>query len=43
MTYMTGAPIIFVGKIYLRLGTGQTYTDLKRISVENVIDTLMES
>jgi signal recognition particle receptor subunit alpha len=34
MTYTSGAPILFVG-------TGQTYTDLKRMSVEIIVNTLL--
>jgi signal recognition particle receptor subunit alpha len=36
MTYITGKPIFFVG-------TGQTYTDLKRMNVKAVVDTLLKS
>ena len=34
MTYTTGQPIVFVG-------TGQTYTDLKRLNVKSVVEALM--
>ncbi|KAJ1671878.1 hypothetical protein GGF38_000468 [Coemansia sp. RSA 25] len=34
MTYTTGQPIIFVG-------TGQTYTDLRKMNVSQVIRTLL--
>lgn len=35
MTYITGQPIIFVG-------TGQTYTDLKRLNPKAVVQSLMK-
>ncbi|XP_037934111.1 signal recognition particle receptor subunit alpha homolog [Teleopsis dalmanni] len=35
MTYITGQPIVFVG-------TGQTYTDLKAINVNAVVNSLMK-
>eukprot|EP01135_Chromosphaera_perkinsii_P004069 Nk52_evm17s267 gene=Nk52_evmTU17s267 len=35
MTYTTGKPIVFVG-------TGQTYTDLKRLNVKLVVQTLIK-
>ncbi|KAI9026263.1 SRP54-type protein [Hyaloraphidium curvatum] len=35
MTYITGKPILFVG-------TGQTYTDLKKLSVHAVVATLLK-
>ncbi|KAJ3340117.1 hypothetical protein HDU93_007342 [Gonapodya sp. JEL0774] len=34
MTYITGQPILFVG-------TGQTYTDLKRLNVRAIVQTLL--
>jgi signal recognition particle receptor subunit alpha len=34
MTYVTGKPILFVG-------TGQTYTDLRRMNVETIVDALL--
>ncbi|KAJ3109138.1 hypothetical protein HDU96_007301 [Phlyctochytrium bullatum] len=34
MTYITGQPILFVG-------TGQTYTDLKRMNVKSIVTTLL--
>ncbi|KAI8846403.1 signal recognition particle, SRP54 subunit, GTPase domain-containing protein [Chytridium lagenaria] len=34
MTYITGQPILFVG-------TGQTYTDLKRMNVKSIVSTLL--
>ncbi|TPX39915.1 hypothetical protein SeMB42_g02194 [Synchytrium endobioticum] len=34
MTYITGQPILFVG-------TGQTYTDLKRMNVKSIVDMLL--
>jgi len=34
MTYTTGQPIVFVG-------TGQTYTDLKKLNVKTVVDSLL--
>ena len=34
MTYATGQPIIFVG-------TGQTYTDLKKMNVKSVVQALL--
>lgn len=34
MTYTTGQPIVFVG-------TGQTYTDLKRLNVDSVVKSLL--
>ncbi len=34
MTYTTGQPIVFVG-------TGQTYTDLKKLNVESVVESLL--
>ncbi|KAJ3104195.1 hypothetical protein HDU97_009450 [Phlyctochytrium planicorne] len=34
MTYITGKPILFVG-------TGQTYTDLKRMNVRSIVATLL--
>jgi signal recognition particle receptor subunit alpha len=35
MTFVTGKPIFF-------LGTGQTYTDLRRMNVQSVVDTLLQ-
>lgn len=35
MTYITGQPIVFVG-------TGQTYTDLRRLDAEAVVHALMK-
>ncbi|KAJ1972430.1 hypothetical protein H4R34_005412, partial [Dimargaris verticillata] len=35
MTYTTGKPILFVG-------TGQTYTDLRNMSVQHVVQSLMD-
>lgn len=34
MTYSTGQPIVFVG-------TGQTYTDLKKLNVKSVVESLI--
>ena len=34
MTYATGQPILFVG-------TGQTYTDLKKMNIGRIVDTLL--
>jgi signal recognition particle receptor subunit alpha len=34
MTFITGKPILFVG-------TGQTYTDLQKMNVDTVVDTLL--
>ena len=34
MTYITGQPILFVG-------TGQTYTDLKRMNIRHICNTLL--
>jgi signal recognition particle receptor subunit alpha len=34
MTYVTGKPVLFVG-------TGQTYTDLKRMNVKSIVSTLL--
>ena len=34
MTYITGQPIVFVG-------TGQTYTDLKKLNAKAVVQALM--
>lgn len=36
MTYITGQPIFFVG-------CGQTYTDLRQLSVKNVVNALMKN
>jgi signal recognition particle receptor subunit alpha len=36
MTYITRCPILF-------LGTGQTYTDLKRVNVNTIVDCLIAS
>ena len=35
MTYITGKPIFF-------LGSGQTYSDLKRMNVQSVVETLLQ-
>jgi signal recognition particle receptor subunit alpha len=35
MAYATGQPILFVG-------TGQTYTDLKKLNVRTVLDALLK-
>ncbi|KAJ3255400.1 hypothetical protein HK103_006319 [Boothiomyces macroporosus] len=35
MTYITGKPILFVG-------TGQTYTDLRRMNVNSIVNTLLK-
>lgn len=35
MTYITGQPIFFIG-------TGQTYTDLRRLNVKAVVDALLQ-
>ena len=35
MTYVSGAPILFVG-------TGQSYHDLKRITAETIVETLLK-
>lgn len=35
MTFVTGRPILFVG-------TGQTYTDLRRMNIKSVVATLMK-
>jgi signal recognition particle receptor subunit alpha len=35
MVYSTGIPILF-------LGVGQTYTDLKKLSITSVVKSLME-
>ena len=34
MTYVTGQPIVFVG-------TGQTYSDLKNLNVQSVVQALL--
>lgn len=34
MSFITGKPVFFVG-------VGQTYTDLKRMNVQSVVDTLL--
>ena len=34
MTYITGQPIVFVG-------TGQTYSDLKNLNVQSVVQALL--
>jgi signal recognition particle receptor subunit alpha len=34
MTYVTGQPILFVG-------TGQTYTDLRKMNVKSIVTTLL--
>ena len=34
MTYITGQPIVFVG-------TGQTYTDLKKLNAKVVVQSLL--
>ena len=34
MVYVSGAPIVFVG-------TGQSYQDLRKLSVKNFVDQLM--
>jgi signal recognition particle receptor subunit alpha len=36
MAYATGQPILFVG-------TGQTYTDLKKLNIKTVVDALLKS
>ncbi|TPX30146.1 hypothetical protein SmJEL517_g06224 [Synchytrium microbalum] len=36
MTYVTGQPILFVG-------TGQTYTDLKRMNMKSIVDMLLSN
>lgn len=35
MTFTTGKPILFVG-------TGQTYTDLRKLNIRHVVDTLLK-
>lgn len=35
MTFVTGKPILFVG-------TGQTYTDLRRMNVSTIVSTLLK-
>lgn len=35
MTYITGQPIVFVG-------TGQTYTDLKSLNANAVVNSLLK-
>ena len=35
MTYVSGAPILFVG-------TGQRYHDLKRVTAETIVETLLK-
>ncbi|KAI9146137.1 signal recognition particle, SRP54 subunit, GTPase domain-containing protein [Paraphysoderma sedebokerense] len=35
MTYITGKPILFVG-------TGQTYTDLKKMNVKSIVGALLK-
>jgi signal recognition particle receptor subunit alpha len=35
MTFVTGQPILF-------LGTGQTYTDLKKPNIEEIVEALMK-
>lgn len=36
MAYATGQPILFVG-------TGQTYTDLRKLNITTVLDALLKS